>query len=87
MSFTISGAARKGSVLEQQGWHMKKNPLALSVYRTIKAANDDGSSVISQAVQLGSWQTPAAARSGWDPFEVWRTRIRPSAGHDPRGKR
>ncbi len=73
---------------------MKKNPLALTVYRTVKAANDDGSSATSAFPNPIPAHLPFAGRSGWDPFEVWRTRIRiidaggPRAAREaPRGKR
>jgi len=54
---------------------MKKNPLALTVYRTAKAANDDGSSATPVFANSLAPHLPLAGRSGWDPFEVWRTRI------------
>jgi hypothetical protein len=67
---------------------MKKNPLALTVYRTVKAANDDGSSASSAFSNTVSPHLPLAGRSGWDPFEVWRTRIRLiDAREMPRDKR
>ncbi|HEY2591274.1 MAG TPA: hypothetical protein VGI35_06750 [Steroidobacteraceae bacterium] len=67
---------------------MKKNPLALTVYRAVKAANDDGSSAVSAFPSSISQHLPLAARSGWDPFEVWRTRIHVIAlPETPRGKR
>lgn len=62
---------------------MKKNPLALTVYRTVKAANDDGSSAISAFPNSMSAHLPLAQRCGWDPFEVWRTRIRIIDAADP----
>ncbi|GEM_PF-1050805 len=64
---------------------MKKNPLALSVYRKIKAANDEVSAAGSPTA-AASTQRPAGQRAGWDPFEVWRTRIRPGAGRETRGQ-
>lgn len=66
---------------------MKKNPLALIVYdRAIKAANEDGSSDTRRPESVSA-QSPALERGGWDPFEVWRTRIRPATGRDPRRSR
>ena len=62
---------------------MKKNPLALTVYRTVKAANDDGSSATSAFSSSISAHLPLTGRSGWDPFEVWRTRIRIIDAGDP----
>ncbi len=66
---------------------MKKNMLALAVYRSVKAANDDGSSAIplpgTPAASLISASTPP----GWDPFEVWRTRVRPGSYRGTREKR
>jgi hypothetical protein len=65
---------------------MKKNPLALTVYRTVKAANDDAT-----ALSASSHSTPMHSalpgRSGWDPFEVWRTRIHVVLDRDPHRKR
>ena len=66
---------------------MKKNPLALAVYRSVKAANDDGSSAAAVSSHSLPPQMPLAGRSGWDPFEVWRTRIRVVVARKPRGKR
>ena len=66
---------------------MKKNPLALTVYRSVKAANDDGSSAASASPVSAPPYLPLAARSGWDPFEVWRTRIRVVVTLGPRGRR
>jgi hypothetical protein len=62
---------------------MKKNPLALTVYRTVKAANDDGSSATPALANPIPAHLPLAGRSGWDPFEVWRTRIRIIAVREP----
>jgi hypothetical protein len=67
---------------------MKKNLLALTVYRTVKAANDDGSSAASVYPSSIAPHLPLTGRSGWDPFEVWRSRIRViDAREPPRGKR
>lgn len=55
---------------------MKKNLLALTVYRTAKAANDDDSSAPPVSPDTTAHYLPFTGRSGWDPFEVWRTRIR-----------
>ena len=69
---------------------MKKNPLALTVYRTVKAANDDGSSAAAAYTNSVTPHLQLAPRSGWDPFEVWRTRIRVLDVRQmprPRGKR
>jgi len=65
---------------------MNKNSLALSVFRTIKAANDDDSSAATVSPNLAKlpllfWQ------NGWDPFEIWRTRIRVAIARGPQGKR
>ncbi|MGH8219523.1 MAG: hypothetical protein ACREUT_13325 [Steroidobacteraceae bacterium] len=54
---------------------MKKNTVALAVYRSVKAANDDGSYRAPVSATSGLPRIPLAGRSGWDPFEVWRTRI------------
>ncbi|MGH8258249.1 MAG: hypothetical protein ACREUG_01005 [Steroidobacteraceae bacterium] len=66
---------------------MKKNPLALTDYsRTMKAANDDGASGASGVMHpptIASTRT-SSQRSGWDPFEVWHTRIRQRADRDTR---
>jgi hypothetical protein len=71
-----SRALREGSVREQQGQHMKKNHFALTVYaHAIKAANDDR--IDEPVVKApGSTTRPIRESSGWDPYEVWRTRIR-----------
>jgi len=66
---------------------MKKNPLALTVYRSVKAANDDGSSAGAVSSNSLPPHIALAGRSGWDPFEVWRTRIRVVVTRKPRGKR
>lgn len=66
---------------------MKKNPLALTVYRSIKAANDDGSGAASAPSIPAPAYLPLAGRSGWDPFEVWRTRIRVVVTRTSRPKR
>jgi len=66
---------------------MKKNPLALTVYRSVKAANDDGSSAAAVSANSLPPHIPLVGRSGWDPFEVWRTRIRGVVTRKPRGKR
>ena len=65
---------------------MTKNNVALTVYRTVRAANDDGSSAASVSSSAVSPHLPLAGRSGWYPFEVWRTRIRAFA-REPRDKR
>jgi hypothetical protein len=58
---------------------MTKNPLVLTVYsRTYQAANDDGLSPASCSTQRVSEPDETRTRSGWDPVEVWRTRIRPN---------
>lgn len=63
---------------------MNKSRLVLTVYsRTYKAANDDASSsaVHSKPKELNDAERRTG--SGWDPFEVWRTRIRLSLKRDP----
>ncbi len=58
---------------------MKKNPLVLTVYsRTYQAANDDGLSSAPCSTERLSDPNPTRTRGGWDPIEVWRTRIRPT---------
>jgi hypothetical protein len=55
---------------------MKKNLVALTVYaHAIQAANDDG---VGDPVTKGSVPASRSIREarGWDPYEVWRTRIR-----------
>jgi len=56
---------------------MNKNTVALAVYRTVKAANDDNPA--SEFRGSAPPHLPLSGRSGWDPFEVWRTRIRVEA--------
>jgi len=63
---------------------MLNNRDALTTYpRPRVAANDDAIDPAAQA------QTPDRTRSGgWDPYEVWRTRIKEagdSARREPRG--
>lgn len=64
---------------------MKKNLVALTIYRSVKAANDDGSTVAAVSDSAPS-PLPIAGRGGWDPFEVWRTRIHVVLARNPRGK-
>ncbi len=66
---------------------MKKNLVALTVYRSVKAANDEESSAVSETDSAASYLQPLAGRGGWDPFEVWRTRIHVVVARNPRGKR
>ncbi|MGH8150193.1 MAG: hypothetical protein ACRETB_09520 [Steroidobacteraceae bacterium] len=56
---------------------MKKNGLVLTVYsRTYRAANDDGPGIhVQRSTQSKLSEVETSLRSGWDPFEVWRTRI------------
>lgn len=59
---------------------MKKSQMALLV-DTLKAANDEEyASVDSLSRQTVD---ASAAKDGWDPFEVWRTRIKPQRQLDP----
>ena len=64
---------------------MKKNLVALTVYRSVKAANDDGPSAAS-VTDSAPPHLPIVGRGGWDPFEVWRTRIHVVLARTPRGK-
>ena len=62
---------------------MTKNPLVLTVYsRTYQAANDDGLSNAACSTQSVSDPNETRTSSGWDPLEVWRTRIRPNLKRD-----
>ncbi len=64
---------------------MNRNRLVLTVYsRTYKAANDDGLSEAVHSTPRAFDDAEGRTSSGWDPFEVWRTRIRPSLKRDPR---
>jgi hypothetical protein len=57
---------------------MNKNRLVLTVYsRTYKAANDDALSKAAHSTQRLAQHNEVPASGGWDPFEVWRTRIHP----------
>lgn len=66
---------------------MKKNIVALAVYRTVKAANDDASQPGSASANSAPLHMPLSGRSGWDPFEVWRTRIHVTIVRGARGRR
>jgi hypothetical protein len=59
---------------------------ALAVYARAQAANDEaGASSISSAEQQDSGEDAAIhPAGGWDPFEVWRTRIKAAQKSDPR---
>lgn len=57
---------------------MIKNRLVLTVVtRRYKAANDDGLERTAASTRLYD-DNEARTSGGWDPFEVWRTRIRPA---------
>ncbi len=63
---------------------MNRNRLVLTVYsRTVKAANDDGLSNAVRSSRRVSNDTETRTSGGWDPFEVWRSRIRPTLKLDP----
>ncbi len=63
---------------------MNNNLVVLSVYsRTYTAANDDGPSESARRQSRRPPETEGhVQRSGWDPYEVWRTRIRPASKRD-----
>ncbi|MGB6451356.1 MAG: hypothetical protein WBE92_11440 [Steroidobacteraceae bacterium] len=62
---------------------MKKNPLVLTVYsRMYQAANDDGMSEAACSTKNVYDRNERRTNSGWDPLEVWRTRIRPTLKRD-----
>jgi len=44
--------------------------------RLIPAANDEFTGTVSDLYRL---DRAAPRRSGWDPYEVWRTRVKASA--------
>jgi len=56
---------------------MKNNPGALALYASVKAANDDEFGSTLRTEHQGPTEGGARhSSSGWDPFEVWRTRIK-----------
>jgi hypothetical protein len=64
---------------------MNNNLLMLSVYsRTYKAANDEeqGASQYGSSRRMREGE-PLRRERGWDPFEVWRTRVRAPSTIDP----
>ncbi len=64
---------------------MNRNRLVLTVYsRTYKAANDDGLSSAVFSPQKSRNDSEVQPASGWDPFEVWRTRVRPALKRESR---
>ncbi|HUK00857.1 MAG TPA: hypothetical protein VLW26_01105 [Steroidobacteraceae bacterium] len=46
-------------------------------WRLLAAANDEGTASFSAPVASGL----RAVSTGWDPYEVWRTRIKPLKTH------
>lgn len=67
---------------------MKGNPLSLTLFSRLRqAANDDGSGGTGESTSQSSMRPPEGERSGWDPFEVWRTRILPAQGRGTRQER
>lgn len=61
---------------------MKKQPESLMVYtRKVNAANDESFASTSRVQEL----TPREPSSGWNAYEVWRTRIWETQGPGPRG--
>ena len=46
-------------------------------WSSLAAANDDGSASLAAPAERGF----RAASAGWDPYEVWRTRIKPLKSH------
>jgi len=63
---------------------MNNNPLVLSVYtRTYKAANDEQSAGQPRSPRRMPEDEPLRQVRGWDPYEVWRTRIRVRSTFDP----
>lgn len=67
---------------------MNQNSLVFSVYsRRYKAANDDGPDIsVQRPIRSDISEVETTLRGGWDPFEVWRTRIRNPSKRDPRGR-
>jgi hypothetical protein len=67
---------------------MKTVHVALAVYARAQAANDEASSnpLPSEAQHEGveAAANQLASGCGWDPFEVWRTRIKGAQKSDPR---
>jgi hypothetical protein len=55
---------------------MKHGQMALIV-DAHKAANDEEFATIAPVTHQNVAQNVPARRNGWDPFEVWRTRIKP----------
>jgi hypothetical protein len=64
---------------------MNNNPLVLSVYsRSYKAANDEQSTEQHRSSRRALESDPLGLERGWDPYEVWRTRIRRHSTIGPR---
>jgi hypothetical protein len=61
---------------------MKKSQMALIVDAR-KAANDDEFTTIAPVTRPNAAPKAPAASNGWDPFEVWRTRIKTESQFDP----
>ena len=56
---------------------MKTVHVGLTVYARAKAANDEENAILSSEDKHEDTPDPAnLTPTGWDPFEVWRTRIK-----------
>jgi hypothetical protein len=67
---------------------MKTVHVALAVYARAQAANEEAGSTPLPSEERHEGAEDAANQSagGWDPFEVWRTRIKSAQKSDPREK-
>lgn len=64
---------------------MKTVHVALAVYARAQAANEEADSPLSPEVRHeGAEEAANLPASGWDPFEVWRTRIKSAQKSGPR---
>jgi hypothetical protein len=65
---------------------MKTVHVALAVYARAQAANEEASTSLLSAEEQHEGAEDAANQpaGGWDPFEVWRTRIKSAQKSDPR---
>jgi hypothetical protein len=62
---------------------MKNRQMAPTVY-ALKAANDEEFASFESLTRQTAAEDAHSAKRGWDPFEVWRTRIKPRGPSSPR---
>jgi len=63
---------------------MKRKPFPLTMHTTVQSANESPFPAgIAPPLETAA-TTPPASR-GWDPHEVWRTRVKPQNRKPPLG--